>query len=108
MRVWIAVVCCVLVAGLAASVPRDVLAGSLAYVRWVHLLVVVAIIVDARRVRLSDYAAGLGTRNWVLWVALLGWPLVAVPWYLTLREWIRAGRMPRRAALPQRIDAQVV
>ena len=108
MRVWIAIACCVLLAGLAASVPRSVLVGSLAYLRLVHVLVAVAIIVDARRVRLSDYAAGLGSRNWIFWVALIGWPLVAVPWYLTLREWIRAGRMPRRASVIQSVDEQVV
>lgn len=108
MRVWIAVACCVLLAGLAASVPRDVLAGSLAYLRWVHVLVGVAIIVDARRVRLSDYAAGLGRRNWFFWIVLIGWPHVGIPWYLTLREWIRAGRMPRRASVAPSIDEQIV
>ena len=108
MRVRIAIVCCALLAGLAASVPRDVLVGSLAYLRWVHVFVGVAIVVDARRLRLSDYAAGLGRRNWILWVALIGWPLVAVPWYLTLREWIRAGRMPRRAFVTPSAGEQVV
>lgn len=108
MRVWIAIVCCLMLAGLAASVPRDVFAGSLAYVRWLRVIVAVAVVVDARRIRLSDYAAGLGTHNWVFWVALVGWPLVAVPWYLTLREWIRADRIPRRAGAPHTLGEQVV
>ena len=108
MRVWIAVVCCACLAGLAASVPRDVLAGSLGYLRLIHLLVGIAIVLDARRIRLSEYATGSGRRNWIFWLVLLGWPFVAVPWYLTLREWIRAGRLPRRAAAPSSGGEQVV
>lgn len=97
MKVWIAVACCVALGGLAAVVPREALVASVHYLRWIHALVFIAVVMDSRRLGLGRYAAGLGSRAWVFWLMMVLWPVAAVPWYLTMREWIVTGRMPRRA-----------
>lgn len=96
MRIRLAILCCAALAALAAIVPYDVMFASMTNPRWMHAIAFAVVLRDTRRLRLSDYATGMGTQNWILWAMMLMWPIAAVPWYLTAREWIVAGRTPPR------------
>jgi hypothetical protein len=92
MKVSSAIACC-LVAGLgAASLSRDALVASLPYLRWLQVAAAGGIILDARRLGLYHLPSGMGKSNWKFWAVFLVWPLVAVAWYFTLREWVLANR----------------
>ena len=96
MKAWIACVCCLALAGLAAITPREILVGLPTYLPSIRIVALAVVFADSRRLRLNDYAAGLGKHGWVFWLVMILWPIAAVPWYLTIREWIRTGRTPRR------------
>ena len=98
MRIWIAVVCCLALAGLAALIPREVAVAAGSYFPLLRAVALAAVFVDARRLRLSEYAAGLGNGDWIFWLMMIMWPVAAVPWYLTIRDGIHSGRTPRRIA----------
>jgi hypothetical protein len=92
MRISTAVACCLVIVLGVASLPRDSLVASLSYLRWLHVVAAVGIVVDARRLRLHLHPSGMGKGNWHFWAVFLVWPLVAIAWYFTLREWVLVGR----------------
>ncbi len=57
MKVWIAVVCYLVLASLAAILPRQMLFASPTYLPSIRAIALAAVLVDSRRLRLSDYAA---------------------------------------------------
>jgi hypothetical protein len=101
MKISTALACCLAMGLAVATLPRDAWVESLPYLRWLQAIAAVSIIVDARRHGLHLYASGMGSRHWKFWLVFLVWPLVAVAWYFTLREWALASRTP-----PQSVTAQ--
>ena len=76
------------------------LAAAVPYLPWLRLVVGAVVVADARRVGIARYATGLGTRD-IVWFAVAAlWPIVALPWYLTVRGCVRAGLTPVRVRDP--------
>ena len=76
--------------------PAAALRAAAPHLPWLRLLAGALLVADARRLGLARYATGLGTWS-VVWFALGAlWPIVTLPWYLTVRERVRAGLTPLR------------
>lgn len=97
MRPWIAVVACAALAGLVSIVPSIALLAAVPHLPWLRLGAGILLLIDARRIRLEQYASGLGTHRIVWFLLAAAWPIVVLPWYLTVRERIQAGLTPLRA-----------
>jgi len=52
---------------------------------------------DSKRLRVTEYDTSLNYRPGVLLLLALAFPIVVVPWYLTVRDLIRSGRALHRA-----------
>jgi hypothetical protein len=100
MRVWLAVAICVALTGIVAVLPASVVLGLVPRFGVLRLPVVALIgaivAADAHRLRVRDYATSFGFHPAWLWLLAALWPLVVVPWYITVRERIVTGRTPRR------------
>ena len=69
--------------------PLLALLAALAVATWV--------VRDAARLRLREYETSLAWRPSVLFIVTAALWIVVLPWYLTVREGIEAGRVPRRS-----------
>ena len=96
MRVSIALLLCALLVAVVVLSPPDALQAAAPYARWLNLVAGGVVVADARRIGLARYATGIGTRP-LVWFALVAlWPAIVLPWYLTVRERVRAGLTPLR------------
>lgn len=97
MRVSLALTLCAALVAVVSLVPNPMLTAAVPYLPWLRLVAGAVVVADARRVGIARYATGLGTRG-IVWFAVAAlWPIVALPWYLTVRERVRAGLTPLRA-----------
>ena len=53
--------------------------------------------VDSRRIQITQYHTSLAYRPLTLFFLAATSPAIVVPWYLTVRDMIKAGQTPRRA-----------
>ena len=53
---------------------------------------------DSKRLGVQNFDTGLNHRPTVLFLIGLSFPVVVIPWYLTVRDLIRSGRAVRRVA----------
>ena len=108
MKVSIAIAVCILVSLIVLIAPESQMVAATSNMWWrLRIAVAIAVLWDARRIHLREYATGLGKGGWVFWVVLIGWPVVGVPWYLTIRELITTEQLPRQSGPGQRIEAVV-
>jgi hypothetical protein len=98
MRVSFALALCAALWTIAALCPPSALQAAVPYLPLLRLVAGVAVVADARRLRLERYATGIGTRA-IVWFALAVLePAVVLPWYLTVRERVCSGLTPLRVA----------
>ena len=70
---------------------------------WVSLIALLPaawVALDSTRIRVRDFHTSLSYRPGVLFLLTAACWVVVLPWYLTVREFIKAGRAPARAAQP--------
>jgi len=70
---------------------------------WVSLIALLPaawVALDSIRIRVRDFHTSLSYRPGVLFLLTAACWVVVLPWYLTVREFIKAGRAPARAAQP--------
>ena len=81
------------------ALPRHLLGFAYPLTAFLVSLTIASWIVrDAQRVQLRSYQTSLAWPTGILFAAgVLAW-IVVLPWYLTIREEIEAGRVPRRPA----------
>ena len=67
---------------------------------WLSALVIppaIWVALDSRRIRVTEYDTSLNYRPGLLLLLSLAFPIIVIPWYLTVRDLIRSGRALRRA-----------
>jgi uncharacterized membrane protein (GlpM family) len=100
VRLYIALALCAALVAVVSLVPKPMIAAAVPYFPWLRLVAGAVVVADARRIGIARYATGLGTRG-IVWFAVAAlWPIVALPWYLTVRERVRAGLTPLRVRDP--------
>jgi hypothetical protein len=93
--------CGVAIVGMVALVavtPRHIALAAMPYFTLLTLPLAGWVVYDARRIRLREYQSSLAWHPAVVFLLVALWPVVVVPWYLTVRERVLAGQTPRRAS----------
>ncbi len=54
---------------------------------------------DSKRIQITEYHTSLAYRPLTLFLLAASSPAIVVPWYLTVRDFIKAGRTPRRVSV---------
>ena len=84
---------------LVAVTPKEVALALLPYFVLLALPLAAWVVYDAHRIRLRDYQSSLAWHPAVVFLLVALWPVVVVPWYLTVRDRVLAGETPRRIPL---------
>lgn len=97
MSLRTAVLACAVLILIPVVVPPSLVISAATSSSWpLRALVLVAVLIDARRMGLHSRATGLGRWNWKFYIVLVLSLPVGIGWYLTIRERITSGATPRR------------
>jgi len=93
--VWVALVIACVVALLRVT-PHERALSALSYAGVVAFALAGWVVYDARRLELRRYQTSLAWHPLWVFVLVVIFPFIVVPWYLTVRERVLQGQVPRK------------
>ena len=86
---------------LLASVPRELVLATLPYAVLVGVALAAWVVIDAHRLELRQHETSMAWHPLLLFLLVAAWPIVVFPWYLTVRERVLLGQVPRKRPAPR-------